>query len=54
MTNAELEVIEVAFPHFLTQTANEVPGVSSIIVPISSDLRGDIASECLRIVCSRC
>ena len=46
MTNAELEVIEVAFPHFLTQTTDEVPGILSIIVPISSDLQGDIASEC--------
>lgn len=45
MTNAELEVIEVAFIRPLNQTATQAQGMYPIIVPITSGLRGDIAGK---------
>jgi hypothetical protein len=44
MTNAELEVIEVAFTRPLKQTATQTPGISSIVIPITLAFRVSIAS----------
>jgi hypothetical protein len=45
MTNAELEVIEVAFIRPLEQTAIQTSGTSRVILPITPDLRDNIASK---------
>jgi hypothetical protein len=47
MTNAELEVIEVAFTRPLKQTATRIPGISSVKVPISPDFLSSIAGRAL-------
>jgi hypothetical protein len=46
MTNAELEVIEVAFIHPpLEQIAMQSPGISSIILPITPDSGSNITGK---------
>ena len=54
MTNAELEVIEVAFTRPLKQAATQTPGMFSIMLPITPDFRDDIASRYPRPLCPQC
>ena len=54
MTNAELEVIEVAFTYPVKQTIRQSPGISSIILPINPNFKRDIASRYRRPLYPQC